>query len=61
LVIPEIETAKCVGCGACEHVCPVRPYRAIYVDGLEEHEKAAPAFDPNAQQEEVKIEEFDFL
>ncbi|MDR1492542.1 MAG: 4Fe-4S binding protein [Planctomycetaceae bacterium] len=61
LVIPEIETAKCIGCGACEHVCPVRPYRAIYVDGLEQHEKAAPAFDPNAKQEEVKIEGFDFL
>lgn len=25
----------CVGCGACEKVCPVKPQKAIVVDGLE--------------------------
>lgn len=34
LNIPEVEPEICVGCGACEHACPVRPHRAIYVDGL---------------------------
>ncbi|MGE4586010.1 MAG: 4Fe-4S binding protein [Mangrovibacterium sp.] len=34
LNIPEVNPAICVGCGACEHACPVRPHRAIYVDGL---------------------------
>lgn len=32
LMAPEVETSACVGCGACEHVCPVRP-KAIYVEG----------------------------
>lgn len=40
LVIPEINQATCVGCGACEYVCPVRPLRAIYVEGNRIHEKA---------------------
>lgn len=38
LVIPEIDDLKCNGCGACELVCPVRPYRAIVVDALTEHQ-----------------------
>ncbi len=56
LVIPTVDTDLCVGCGACEHVGPVRPYRAIYVDGLAVHEQAKPAFDPNAKQEDVSGE-----
>ncbi|MCQ2282603.1 MAG: 4Fe-4S binding protein [Bacteroidales bacterium] len=27
----------CIGCGACEHLCPVRPFSAIYVEGREVH------------------------
>ena len=33
LNIPEVAPDLCVGCGACEYACPVRPHRAIYVDG----------------------------
>ncbi len=33
LTIPEVNQEICIGCGACEHACPVNPYRAIYVDG----------------------------
>lgn len=60
LTIPEIDPDLCVGCGACEYICPVRPYRAIYVDGLAKHQKAKPAFDPNAKQKEVQLDDFGF-
>jgi ferredoxin len=30
---PTVDELKCVGCGACEHVCPARPAPAIYVKG----------------------------
>jgi ferredoxin len=33
LFIPKVDDTICVGCGACEYPCPVRPYKAIYVDG----------------------------
>ncbi len=34
---PIIDTEKCIGCGACEHLCPARPYSAIYVEGHNMH------------------------
>jgi ferredoxin len=30
---PVIDEDYCIGCGACETVCPVRPERAIHVEG----------------------------
>ena len=36
-MVPKVDPAVCVGCGACEHVCPARPFPAIYVEGYEEH------------------------
>jgi ferredoxin len=60
LAIPEVESELCIGCGGCEYICPVRPYRAIYVDGLEKHGEAKPASDPNAKQQEVKLDNFGF-
>lgn len=32
-----INTERCIGCGACENLCPVRPLSAIYVEGHEVH------------------------
>ena len=60
LTIPEIDPDLCVGCGACEYICPVRPFRAIYVDGLPKHLEAKPAFDPTEKQQEVKLDDFGF-
>ncbi|HAE41035.1 MAG TPA: hypothetical protein DCG57_20740 [Candidatus Riflebacteria bacterium] len=31
LMIPQTDPAICIGCGSCEHICPVRPDRAIIV------------------------------
>ncbi|MCF0196821.1 MAG: 4Fe-4S binding protein [Bacteroidaceae bacterium] len=35
--IPVINEEKCVGCGACENLCPTRPFSAIYVEGHDVH------------------------
>lgn len=35
--IPAIDTEKCIGCGACENLCPARPFSAIYVEGHLSH------------------------
>lgn len=36
-LIPAVDAEKCIGCGACEHVCPSRPVSAIVVEGRESH------------------------
>ncbi|GAB6012904.1 4Fe-4S dicluster domain-containing protein [Viscerimonas tarda] len=33
LTIPHTNPDICIGCGGCEFICPVRPYRAIHVEG----------------------------
>ncbi len=35
--IPAVNEEACIGCGACEHLCPVRPLSAIHVEGHEVH------------------------
>lgn len=35
--IPVVNTERCIGCGACENLCPSRPFSAIYVEGHEKH------------------------
>ena len=39
LLIPAVDESKCIGCGACENLCPSRPYSAIHVNGLQVHIK----------------------
>ena len=33
LLIPAVNEERCIGCGACEHLCPARPFSAIHVEG----------------------------
>ena len=35
--IPVVNAERCIGCGACENLCPARPFSAIYVEGHERH------------------------
>lgn len=35
--VPAVNENACIGCGACEYVCPARPFSAIYVEGHEVH------------------------
>lgn len=37
LRIPSVDEARCIGCGACENLCPSRPFSAIVVEGHEHH------------------------
>ena len=32
-----VNESRCLGCGACEYYCPVRPFSAIFVEGREVH------------------------
>ncbi len=50
LTIPHIDPDICVGCGGCEFICPVRPFRAIYVEGNAE-QKQTERFKEEKKQE----------
>lgn len=36
-LIPVVDEERCIGCGACENLCPARPFSAIYVEGHQVH------------------------
>lgn len=55
LMIPHINQDICIGCGSCEHPCPLPPgVKAIYVDGNTVHVKALK---PKEEQAVQKVEE----
>lgn len=58
LTIPSVNPDICVGCGGCEYVCPVRPFRAIYIEGNSVHQQAK-AF-KEAEKKEVILDDFGF-
>lgn len=37
VAVPAVNETRCIGCGACENLCPARPFSAIYVEGHEVH------------------------
>jgi len=37
--VPAVNESRCIGCGACEYVCPARPFSAIVVEGHEVHKE----------------------
>ncbi len=40
--IPVIDADRCIGCGACQYACPVRPRQAVLVAPLAVHAVALP-------------------
>ncbi|MGN0188955.1 MAG: 4Fe-4S dicluster domain-containing protein, partial [Candidatus Cryptobacteroides sp.] len=37
LRIPAVNEERCIGCGACEHLCPAQPFPAIHIEGHTVH------------------------
>lgn len=35
--LPVVNIERCIGCGACEYLCPARPFSAIYIEGHQQH------------------------
>lgn len=58
LTIPHVNPDICVGCGGCEYVCPVRPFRAIHIEGNEVHQQAVPF--KEAEKKEIQLDDFGF-
>ena len=58
LTIPEPHPDICIGCGGCEFICPVVPYKAVYVEG-HEIQQPAKAFE-DEEREEVVLDDFGF-
>lgn len=52
---PVTNDELCIGCGACEYVCPVFP-KAISVEGLTVHEKAKPRNDRKIKRKAATTE-----
>lgn len=57
LDIPNTNTDLCVGCGGCEYICPAKPHKAIYVDGLTRHNKLVFK---EEKTEKIKVDDFGF-
>ncbi len=58
LTTPFINQDICVGCGGCEFICPVRPYRAIFVEGNSVQLQAKPF--EEEEKREIVIDDFGF-
>jgi ferredoxin len=58
LTKPEVTEDLCIGCGGCESICPVRPYQAIYVEGVATQIKAKKP--QEAKKFDKKIDDFGF-
>ncbi|MEW6709314.1 MAG: 4Fe-4S dicluster domain-containing protein [Candidatus Riflebacteria bacterium] len=59
LMIPEVDPGICIGCGSCEHICPVRPQKAIFVNPIEQqHHIKLPEAKP--LQDAGPLEDFPF-
>lgn len=52
-----IDKTACIGCGACEHVCPVRPEPAIIVKGFDRQREVLPMSENDLISEMIALVE----
>ncbi len=52
-----IDACSCIGCGACEHVCPSRPMPAIWVEPLERQKEVLPMGEQDLVEEMISLVE----
>lgn len=57
LTIPEINQEICVGCGGCESICPAKPFKAIFVEGITTHRRIEIQLE---KVEAVEVDDFGF-
>jgi len=55
ITVPFIDKRACVGCGACENLCPVRPMPAITVKGFAEQRDVRPISETDTVAEAKKL------
>ena len=53
--VPAVDRMKCIGCGACEHLCAARPQPAMVVKGLEVHREVKPMGDEDILMETRRL------
>ena len=53
--IPVVDKTACIGCGACEHLCPARPRPAMTVEGLLQHREIRPMSEQDVLAEAVSL------
>lgn len=60
LRLPEVKPELCIGCGACEYACPVKPEKAITVRGLHTHGRADKFVEKPASEPKKPAGDFPF-
>ena len=53
--VPVVDAQACVGCGACEHLCPARPMPGFTVTGLAVHRTVSPMGEADVLAEAKRI------
>ncbi len=58
LYIPKLNSDICIGCGACEYICPAVPVKAMIVQSNPVHLRAQEPL--VEEQKKIKVQEFGF-